>query len=78
MKQKHFTPVSDWELRSLLSQNVDLIKHVSWGRISHQRDELLEALELLVDTYEDGGWPSAAIVIAKAAIAKARGDQHAN
>ena len=37
-------------------------------------EELLEALELLVDTYEDGGWPSAAIVIAKAAIAKAKGE----
>jgi hypothetical protein len=34
--------------------------------------ELLEVLELLVDTYEDGGWPSATIVIAKAAIAKAK------
>jgi len=36
--------------------------------------ELLEVLELLVDTYEDGGWPSATIVIAKAAIAKAKGE----
>jgi hypothetical protein len=69
-----FDPLTPWELSALLSQNVDLIKHVSWGRISHQRDELLEALELLVDTYEDGGWPSATIVIAKAAIAKAKGE----
>ena len=66
---------TDWELRSLLSQNVDLIKHVSWGRISHQRDELLEVLELMVNTHEEGGWPSATIVIAKAAIAKAKGDE---
>jgi hypothetical protein len=36
--------------------------------------ELLEALELMVNTYEEGGWPSATIVVAKAAIAKARGE----
>lgn len=36
--------------------------------------DLLEALQLVVDTAENGGWPSAALVIAKATIAKARGD----
>ena len=36
--------------------------------------ELLEVLELMVNTYEEGGWPSATIVIAKAAIAKAKGE----
>jgi hypothetical protein len=35
--------------------------------------ELLEALELVVGTYDEGGWPSATIVIAKAALKKARG-----
>jgi len=35
--------------------------------------ELLEALELVVSTHETGGWPSAAIVVARAAIAKAKG-----
>ena len=33
---------------------------------------LVEALELLISTHEEGGWPSAAIVIAKAALAAAR------
>jgi hypothetical protein len=51
MKQKHFT--SEWELRSLLSQNVDLIKHVSWGRIAYQRDELLEVLEYYLPLLEN-------------------------
>ena len=36
---------------------------------------LLEALELMVDTYDNGGWPSSTLVIARAAIAKARGEQ---
>lgn len=36
--------------------------------------DLLEALQLVVDTTENGGWPSAALVIAKAAIAKAMGE----
>jgi hypothetical protein len=45
-----------------------------WEAFDSAAPELLEALELLVDTYEDGGWPSAAIVIAKAAIAKAKGE----
>lgn len=40
--------------------------------------ELLEALQLVVDTAENGGWPSAALVIAKATIAKARGNENAN
>ena len=36
--------------------------------------DLYDALELLVDTNDSGGWPSAAIVIARAALAKARGE----
>jgi hypothetical protein len=35
---------------------------------------LLDALDLMVNTYEEGGWPSATIVVAKAALAKARGE----
>jgi hypothetical protein len=34
-----------------------------------ENDKLREALELLISTHEEGGWPSAAIVIAKAALA---------
>ena len=37
--------------------------------------EMLEALELVVSTYEAGGWPSATLVVAKAAIAKATGKE---
>lgn len=33
--------------------------------------EMLDALKLVVDTFENGGWPSATIVVAKAVIAKA-------
>ena len=36
--------------------------------------DMLDALKLVVDTFENGGWPSATIVIAKAAIAKAEGN----
>lgn len=34
---------------------------------------MLEALELMVSTYEEGGWPDAAVTIARAAILKAKG-----
>lgn len=43
-------------------------------RLSKINAELLEALELMVDTHGEGGWPTASITIARAAIAKARGD----
>lgn len=36
--------------------------------------EMLDALKLVVDTFESGGWPSATIAIAKATIAKAEGN----
>ena len=36
--------------------------------------DLLEALELMVDTYDNGGWPSSTLVIARAAIDKAKGE----
>ena len=36
------------------------------------RQMLLEALELVVQTHDQGGWPTAAITIARAAIAAAR------
>lgn len=39
--------------------------------------DMLDALKLVVDTFENGGWPSATIVIAKAAIAKAEGNDAA-
>ena len=38
-----------------------------------QRDRLLEALELMVSTQTDGGWTSAALVVAQAAIASVKG-----
>ena len=33
--------------------------------------DLFDALQLVVETAENGGWPSAALVVAKGAIAKA-------
>lgn len=36
--------------------------------------DLLDALKLVVDTFENGGWSSENIVIAKAAIDKAEGN----
>ncbi|MGL6052620.1 MAG: hypothetical protein ACRC16_22010 [Aeromonas salmonicida] len=54
----------------------------AFAELSTENDRLLainadlyEALELLVDTNDNGGWPSAAIVVARAALAKARGEQ---
>lgn len=37
--------------------------------------ELSEALELVIGTYEEGGWPSATITISKAIVAKAKAAQ---
>ena len=45
------------------------------ARIIPAAPELLEALDLMVSTATDGGWPKASIVIAQAAIAKAKGEQ---
>ena len=45
------------------------------ARLIAAAPEMLEALELVVSTYEAGGWPSATIVVAKAAIAKATGKE---
>ena len=35
--------------------------------------ELVEALELMIDTHENGGWPEATVIVARAALAKHRG-----
>ena len=43
------------------------------AKVEGQRDELLEALELMVSTQTDGGWTSAALVVAQAAIASVKG-----
>ena len=44
------------------------------ARLIAASPELLEALELMVDTYDNGGWPSSTLVIARAAIDKAKGE----
>lgn len=41
------------------------------ARLIAAAPELLEALRLVVDTVENGGWPGATIVVAKGAIEKA-------
>ena len=51
-----------------------LVDDIKASKILFFGPELLEALELVVSTHENGGWPSAAIVVARAAIAKARGE----
>lgn len=35
--------------------------------------DLLEALELVISTYEEGGWPSATMTVVRAAVSKAKG-----
>ena len=47
------------------------------ARLIAAAPELLEALELMIDTHDEGGWPTASITIARAAIAKAKGNNHA-
>lgn len=37
--------------------------------------ELFEALNLMVTTHDEGGWPTATIMIARAALAKSRGEK---
>jgi hypothetical protein len=44
------------------------------ARLIASAPDLLEALDLMVTTHDEGGWPSATIVIARAAIARARGE----
>lgn len=44
------------------------------ARLIAAAPDLLEALELMVNTHDDGGWPSSTLVIARAAIAKAKDD----
>lgn len=56
------------EVRDCGSGNVE-----ANARLIAAAPELLEALQLVVDTAENGGWPSAVLVITKAAIAKAKG-----
>ena len=41
------------------------------ARLIAAAPELLDALRLVVDTAEDGGWPGATIVVAKGAIERA-------
>lgn len=41
------------------------------ARLIAAAPELLDALRLVVDTAENGGWPGAAIVVAKRAIERA-------
>ena len=45
------------------------------ARLIAAAPDLLEALELMVTTHDEGGWPTATITIARAAIAKAKGEQ---
>lgn len=45
------------------------------AQLIHAAPEMLEALELVVSTHESGGWPSAAIEVAKSTIAKATGKE---
>jgi hypothetical protein len=44
------------------------------ARLISAAPDLLDALDLMVTTHDEGGWPSANIVIARAAIARARGE----
>lgn len=41
------------------------------ARLIAAAPELLEALQLMIDKYEFGGWPASTITVARAAIAKA-------
>lgn len=43
------------------------------GRLIAAAPELLEALQLVLDTAENGGWPGATLVVVKGAVEKAVG-----
>lgn len=43
-------------------------------RLYEVNAELVEALSLILSTYNDGGWPTAALIVAEAALAKATGE----
>lgn len=43
------------------------------ARIISAAPDLLDALELVISTHDNGGWPSATMVVAQAAINKAKG-----
>lgn len=73
-----------WEILSTLeicSGNKDICELKGWmnedqanARLIAAAPDLLEALKLMVDTYDNGGWPSSTLVIARAAIDKAKGE----
>lgn len=57
------------------TQSVMAMYREELKRIGTLNSELLEALELMIDTHDEGGWPTASITIARAAIAKAKGEE---
>lgn len=75
------TDFHDWyddNLQRLIKGNLHDALSESWQAAQkaerEKHKDLLDALELMVSTHEDGGWPTATIVVAKAAIAKVRGN----
>ncbi len=58
------------EVRRFTSDNEQVEAN---ARLIASAPELLEALELVISTYEEGGWPGATMTIVRAAVSKAKG-----
>jgi len=66
-------PRCNRELMAEVGGFADVKTQESNARLISAAPDLLEALELIVATHQDGGWPTASIVVAQAAINKAKG-----
>lgn len=64
----------EWEVFDAYGHTVACNLTEANARLIAAAPDLLDALELMIDTHDEGGWPTASITIARAAIAKVTGD----
>lgn len=75
MTVKRYDPINSDGTCGICLEDPDYgayVEFADYDALQSLNAELLEALDLMVSTHEDGGWPTATITIARAAIAKAR------
>jgi hypothetical protein len=72
---KEFTEwKEDWRVTRERYKAIAVDKYAANTKLIAAAPDLLESLELLTETLDRDGWEGAALVIAKAAIAKARSE----